>query len=181
MRPGIFIILLTAFFVYNTYHDGKYTKILKSWTKYYKMGFIAFVGVSIWLYINKSDNQMYSFIKNLNGFIKCMPIDRDSKNMIEPLLNLSTYGSSYENNQPQQEQKILKSGSNSSKRSVSETKKKYVASNQNWRCNACQEQLTAWFEVDHVQSLENGGTNDVNNLVALCRNCHGKKTAMDRM
>jgi 5-methylcytosine-specific restriction endonuclease McrA len=29
--------------------------------------------------------------------------------------------------------------------------------------------------------LEYGGTNDVDNLVALCRNCHGKKTASENM
>jgi 5-methylcytosine-specific restriction endonuclease McrA len=29
--------------------------------------------------------------------------------------------------------------------------------------------------------LHNGGTNELDNLVALCRDCHGKKTAMDRL
>ena len=67
------------------------------------------------------------------------------------------------------------------KRSVSETKKKFVASRQNWHCAHCRSMLTAWFEVDHVRSLETGGTNNVDNLVALCRNCHGKKTAMENM
>lgn len=67
------------------------------------------------------------------------------------------------------------------KRSVSETKKKYVASRQGWRCHSCQEQLTAWFEVDHKIRLEYGGSNHVDNLVALCRNCHGGKTAMENM
>jgi 5-methylcytosine-specific restriction endonuclease McrA len=35
--------------------------------------------------------------------------------------------------------------------------------------------------VDHIKSLEHGGTNDVANLVALCRDCHGRKTAMENM
>ena len=67
------------------------------------------------------------------------------------------------------------------KRSVSETKKKYVASRQNWTCNECGSMLTAWFEIDHITRLEYGGSNDASNLVALCRNCHGKKTAMENM
>ena len=67
------------------------------------------------------------------------------------------------------------------KRSVGETKKKYVASKQSWKCGDCQEELTAWFEVDHTVRLEDGGGNDVDNLVALCRNCHGKKTAFENM
>ena len=72
-------------------------------------------------------------------------------------------------------------GKKATKRSVSETKKKYVASLQNWKCGHCQNQLNAWFEVDHKMRLENGGGNEVDNLIALCRDCHGKKTAMENM
>jgi 5-methylcytosine-specific restriction endonuclease McrA len=79
------------------------------------------------------------------------------------------------------ERKILSSGKNTTKRSVSETKKKYVAYLQNWKCAKCQKQLNAWFEVDHKIRLEYGGGNDVQNLEALCRECHGKKTAMENM
>jgi 5-methylcytosine-specific restriction endonuclease McrA len=32
-----------------------------------------------------------------------------------------------------------------------------------------------------VCSSDLGGGNDVQNLVALCRNCHGKKTASENM
>ena len=41
--------------------------------------------------------------------------------------------------------------------------------------------LPAWFEVDHKLSLHKGGDNHVNNLEALCRDCHGEKTARDSM
>ena len=37
------------------------------------------------------------------------------------------------------------------------------------------------YEVDHVIPLYKGGTNDLTNLEALCRNCHGKKTFKDKM
>ena len=76
------------------------------------------------------------------------------------------------------ERRLLNSGKSSSKRSVSETKKKYVAAQQGWKCGDCQRQLPAWFEVDHIIALEHGGSNHIDNLVALCRDCHGKKTAM---
>jgi hypothetical protein len=79
------------------------------------------------------------------------------------------------------EQRILSSGKAGTKRSVSETKKKYVAANQDWKCGHCQEQLDHTFEIDHKVRLEYGGGNDVNNLIALCRNCHGKKTASENM
>jgi 5-methylcytosine-specific restriction endonuclease McrA len=82
------------------------------------------------------------------------------------------------------EHKMSTSGTSTgtkSKRSVSETKKKYVASLQNWLCGDCQKQLPAWFEVDHTTRLEHGGTNEISNLVALCRDCHGKKTSLENM
>ena len=89
-----------------------------------------------------------------------------------------------------QEQKILNSGripesnkntSGNVKRSVSETKKKYVAAQQGWNCGGCKKQLPAWFEVDHKIRLDNGGSNNVDNLVAVCRDCHGKKTAFENL
>jgi hypothetical protein len=79
------------------------------------------------------------------------------------------------------ETRMLNSGNGSSKRCVSETKKKYVAAQQGWRCGECQCTLDAWFEIDHTKRLDNGGDNNVENLVAMCRNCHGKKTAMENM
>ena len=39
MRLEIFVLGLTAFFVYNAYTDGKYTKMLLSFKKYY-LGYI---------------------------------------------------------------------------------------------------------------------------------------------
>lgn len=77
--------------------------------------------------------------------------------------------------------RLMNSGKNSNKRSVSETKKKFVASRQNWQCGHCQKQLSAWFEVDHKIRLEYGGDNHIDNLVALCRECHGEKTAMENL
>ena len=67
------------------------------------------------------------------------------------------------------------------KRNVSEQTKKYVASNQNWRCKNCNVILDASYEVDHIIPLYLGGSNDIKNLRALCRNCHGKKTLEDNM
>ena len=90
------------------------------------------------------------------------------------------------NNQYQQQEnrsidRIAQSGKKTTKRSVSETKKKYVAARQNWKCDDCKNQLTAWFEVDHKIRLEYGGSNHIDNLVALCRECHGKKTTIENL
>ena len=56
-----------------------------------------------------------------------------------------------------------------------ETKKKFVASIQNWKCGKCGNQLPAWFEVDHKIRFDQGGDNHVDNLVALCRSCQDER------
>jgi len=57
MKFEILVFGITAFFVANTYYDGKYMDILKSWKKYYKMAGIAFAGLSAYLFIRKYPSQ----------------------------------------------------------------------------------------------------------------------------
>jgi len=66
-------------------------------------------------------------------------------------------------------------------RKVSDQLKKLVASQQRWNCKKCKNILDATYEVDHILALEDGGSNDIYNLQALCRNCHGKKTMEDNI
>lgn len=67
------------------------------------------------------------------------------------------------------------------KRNVSATTKKIVASNQKWLCGMCNNMMDYTYEIDHRIPLFKGGTNDINNLMALCRNCHGKKTILEKI
>ena len=62
------------------------------------------------------------------------------------------------------------------KRNVSGYMKRIIASEQNWCCMSYKDMLKASYEVDHIIPLCKGGTNNKENLVALCRNCHGEKT-----
>ena len=105
-------------------------------------------------------------------------MDKDSKDLITPFF---AQASSYVNLPTRSIQTLRQSGGKSNKRCVSETKKKYVASLQDWCCNNCRQKLSAWYEVDHKTRLEHGGTNELDNLVALCRECHGEKTAMENL
>ena len=192
MRLEIFVLGLTAFFVYNAYVDGKYTKMLMSFKKYYKMIFYVLLGVGIYILLKRNPNQGRNMLLYANNLVKFMPIDKTSMDMLSPIMDFTSNnenGSFMENfngiNNPgfSSETRLNQLGSSGkpTKRSVSETKKKYVASSQDWKCQHCKSQLDHTFEIDHKIRLEYGGDNDVQNLVALCRNCHGKKTASENM
>ena len=184
MKLELVIFTITGFLIANTYHDGKYMKILQSWKKYYQMAFFGFLGLSLYLFIRKHPTHTRGMVRHATDLIKYMPIDKSSTDLLTPLFDFTSnqlggdIDGSFVNATPQQK-RMLNSGKTSTKRCVSETKKKYVASNQNWKCASCGQQLKAWFEVDHIVRLENGGTNHVDNLAALCRDCHGQKTAME--
>jgi len=197
MRSEFLILIITGFLVINIYHDGKYLKIIKSWKKYYQMGFYGFVGLSLYIFVKRYPEHGHSLFSHANNFVKYMPIDKESGDLISPLLNYSAKFSNTQSGESPQYKRMMNSGgnsnrdangnightkmANSTKRCVSETKKKFVASNQNWKCAHCSTQLPAWFEVDHKTRLDRGGDNHIDNLEALCRNCHGKKTAMESM
>lgn len=195
MKLELLIFGITAFLAYNTYYDGKYTKMIMKNKKYFQIAFFIFLGIIFYLLIKKNPARCKNILLHANNVVKYMPIDKSSMDMLSPIIDFTTNnhggnGNTIDsfmgdmNNQmgtTNAEKRILQSGGKSTKRSVSETKKKYVASQQGWKCGDCRSQLNAWFEVDHIKRLEYGGTNDVSNLVALCRDCHGKKTAMENM
>ena len=194
MRLEFFIIGITAFFIYNAYNDGKYTKMLLSFKKYYQMIFFSIIGVSVYLLLKRNPTQGRNMLLYANNVVKYMPIDKSAMDMITPIFDFTSkdedksFMESFNDINPLQfggngsgEKRMLNSGKNGTKRSVSETKKKYVAAQQGWKCGNCESQLDHTFEIDHKTRLEYGGGNDVQNLIALCRNCHGKKTAMENM
>ena len=200
MKIELLFIAITGLFIFNTYYDGKYTKLFIKNKKYIQMGFFALLGFAFYFMVKKNPARCKNILLHANNMVKYMPIDKSSMDMISPILDFTNSGNkgnnflgelnenenetdNNNNNQQQQsyEKRILQSGSKGTKRSVSETKKKYVASIQDWKCKDCKQQLNAWFEVDHIKRLEYGGGNNVENLVALCRDCHGRKTAMENM
>ena len=173
MRLEIFILGITIFFIYNAYHDGKYTKALFTYKKYYQMAFFSIIGIGVYLLLKRNPVGGRQLLLHANNMGKYMPIDKSALNMISPIFDVT------EDNVPSK--RMMTSGSNNIKntRSVSGMKKKYVASIQNWKCGQCQKQLDYTYEVDHKIRLEHGGGNDVQNLIALCRECHGKKTVLE--
>lgn len=179
-KTSFLFIIIIIFFAIDTFKDGKYTNKIKKYKKHAKAVSILFIGFSVLYFIKKNPKEGSNMIHHLNGALKVMPINADSKKMIIPFIN---HKNKLYSEKPEI-QRLKSSGLNSSgnyKRSVSGTKKKYIASQQQWKCNMCSKQLDAWFEIDHVQRLADGGSNHISNLVALCRECHGKKTLHENM
>ncbi len=194
MKTEYIIFIITAFLIANTYYDGKFLKTLQSSQKYVKMATFAFIGLSIYLFAKKNPDQSRSMFMHANDIIKYMPVSKDTADVLSPFLDFTNKtmlfqggggggggGTMNTNALNQKQNKVLTSGKTSTKRCVSETKKKFVAAQQGWKCGHCKRQLPAWYEVDHITRLEHGGTNHIDNLVALCRDCHGKKTAIENL
>jgi len=175
MSPSFIILIITGLLVYNVYYDNILVKSFSSYYKYYKIAGIIVLGIGFYSIIKKNPKESIETINALNQYINVMPIDKSSKNMITPFL------SNTQNNASNKSTNRLMQNSRTHKRSVSETKKKFVASNQDWCCGDCKSKLPAWFEVDHKIRLDQGGSNDIDNLVALFRNCHGKKTSLENI
>jgi len=205
MKSELLILAITGFLIINTYHDGNYVKLLQSWQKYFKMAGFAFAGMSIYLFLKKNPNESQSIVSQAVNIVKYIPSAKSSLDVLSPFMDFTNQTPFIQNNhnqdessynnlqssflQPQQQQqqqqqqinRLMESGKKGTKRCVSETKKKFVASQQGWLCGHCKKQLPAWFEVEHKIRLETGGSNHVDNLVALCRDCHGRKTAMENL
>ena len=207
MGIGLVIFGITLFLVINLYNDGKYIAIIRTWKKYFQIGGIILIAFGIYIFIKKRPRESHDILSQANSLLRYVPLDKDSSDVLSPLLELGSKAL-YRKNQSYNEgdasslaaQSIQhksqvggmrfnsdepgavgsgKTHTGATKRSVSETKKKFVAARQSWKCKHCRNMLPAWYEVDHVIRLQNGGSNHVDNLVALCRDCHGKKTAME--
>ncbi len=186
------IFLITLFLMTDTYYDGKYTKWLLSGRKYYKMITYGMIGLSLYIFIKKHPDESKSMMGHASEVIKYLPVDRDTTDLLTPFLDFTNAKEKMnnmiqpvqqvgQNFQSPQVGRMMNSGLGNSKRSVSETKKKYIASQQNWKCIDCGEQLTHTFEVDHKIDLQFGGTNHVTNLNAKCVGCHKEKTVMHKL
>jgi hypothetical protein len=146
----------------------------------------------LYILLKKNPANAQNILVTSNEYLKYLPVDKNTSSILSPILDFTSKnsfrngGGEHEvvqvpNQQTRYAERMMHSGKKGTKRSVSETKKKFVASRQNWKCGECNDQLNAWFEVDHKIRLEYGGSNHVDNLVALCRECHGKKTTIENL
>lgn len=191
MRLELWMILITAAVLFHMYTDGKYVKNIMAYKKQMKMAGVVFGAFVLYILLKKNPANAENILRTSNEYLKYMPIDKNTSSVLSPILDFTSKRNyngisghpvvQVPNAQTRSQEVLMNSGKKGTKRSVSETKKKFVASRQNWKCDGCKDQLNAWFEVDHVIRLEHGGSNHVDNLVALCRECHGEKTAIENL
>jgi len=205
MRWELLLIIVAGVWMGNVYTDGKFLTKLLSYKKYYHMAGIFLGACTLFWLLKKDPRRASRMLEHSNEYLKYLPVDKNTSSIISPILDF-TSKQSYSQNMPSYGNTVsgksysvldmlkptpvapaveqvggVGGGKKATKRSVSETKKKYVASSQNWKCGDCQEQLSAWYEVDHKIRLEYGGSNNLDNLVALCRECHGRKTTIENL
>ena len=137
MKAETVIAIITVFLVVNTYYDGKYTKMFHINKKYLQMSMYAFVGLSLYLFTKRNPTGAGGMLTHANNIIKYMPIDKGTSDMLSPIFDLtnanekmsSLYGGQNGGyNMTPQMKRMMNSGSNTTKRSVSETKKKICCS-----------------------------------------------------
>lgn len=187
MRIEIVLFIITGLIVANIYTEGKYIKNIYAFKKYYKMLGVILGSLFLYFLIRKNPMKTKELLSTTSDYLRHLPLDRDTKDYISPILDFTSKhnwtGIGGEQHpviqMPQQTNpNIQQSGGKNIKRSVSETKKKFVSSRQNWKCGHCKNMLSAYFEVDHIIALNEGGSNDIDNLISLCRECHAKKTSL---
>lgn len=90
MKVNFIIFIITAFLMANTYYDGKFTEYIMKGKKYYRMATFAFVGLSIYLFINKNPGETKSLVKHATELIKYMPVDNNTRDMLTPLFDFTS-------------------------------------------------------------------------------------------
>jgi 5-methylcytosine-specific restriction protein A len=162
-KIGIFVFLAIVFLWLNTYYNGIIIRAYNWITGLPKM-LLVFVTLTI----------IFApfLLKNNKAVDLCKDFLPDSISKRIDIIN-ATKGTTLQMPPPNTPTSKL--------RKVSDQLKKIVASQQHWNCKKCKNILDATYEVDHILALEDGGNNHIQNLQALCRNCHGKKTMEDNI
>lgn len=188
MQIQKWVILITFILIVNTYYDGRIFEFLGKGKKYYRMLMYGFVGLSMYMFIKKHPNESKNMLVHANSIVRYMPVDKNTTDLLTPIMDFTSIREKMSSIQPMgaspnitpQFKRMLNSGrisgGGATKRCVSESKKKYVAAKQEWKCGYCSGLLDETYEVDHKVDLQYGGTNHVTNLIATCPNCHRKKT-----
>lgn len=179
IRRSLLVVAICGILMADVLTGGALQRRVLSWKRYGQAAMIALVGLGLLLLVNKPGADKMSMMHTATGIVSALPSSATTQ------LISSGLGYMHDSPAPQASTPVgmgsLVAQPTRVKRSVSEARKRAVAAQQDWRCAGCAEMLEATYEVDHVIELQDGGTNEIENLTALCRNCHGRKTLDQRL
>lgn len=152
-----FVLIFILILLFIVFYDGYIKKIIYTLQAYGKI--IFGVGICVYLFYAyyKSPDEFSIALDFVKGYFL-----RSDDFMTKHIERIS-------------------GGKTKQSRNVSNLLKKQIAAKQEWKCGHCKSILDASYEVDHIVGLFRGGSNSEENLIALCRNCHGKKTVEERL
>lgn len=159
----LFFLLLCVIVVTYCFYSEMISDFYVKYTIQIKLVSFLFV-VFIFLFFPINFGKMYKLSNNIGDFDSKSNYFTRMKDQMDVLERASR----------------LVNGEIAVKRNVNGYKKRLIAAKQNWKCGNCKNLLDPAFEVDHIIALSEGGTNNDDNLVCLCRNCHGLKTFRER-
>ncbi len=95
------------------------------------------------------------------------------KNVVQESSNLCMRLTSVSITHPKQDYATTKE-ENRNKKRISKKLEKIIYQEANSKCSFCPESEIASLDIHHIISREEGGSNEVDNLILVCKNCHSK-------
>ena len=80
--------MVTAFIIYNTYHDNYYSKHFSFNQKYVKMISYGFIGLSLYIFFKRKPSNKQTMVSLITDVVKFMPIDKNTSNMFFDISNM---------------------------------------------------------------------------------------------
>ena len=65
------------------------------------------------------------------------------------------------------------------RRKIKSSIRKEIVDKQSNKCRKCYNPLNQYFQIDHIVAIQFGGTDEMDNLQALCSNCHLEKSCIE--
>lgn len=62
------------------------------------------------------------------------------------------------------------------RRKINEKTRQEICTKQNRQCKTCEKSFDKYFHIDHIVAIRFGGTDCIENLQALCAECHNNKS-----
>ena len=90
MRIEQWLILITGAILFHMYTDGKYTKNLMMYKKYYQMAGVVFGAFVLYILLKKNPANARNILVTSNEYLKYLPVDKNTSSMLSPILDFTS-------------------------------------------------------------------------------------------